>query len=811
MTECPMINYYTDEEIKMEAEYEREFYNNGLARAARELDNAIMQGRLPDTAIGKHIIGKVFDALHEQMEEAIKPSVGYGGKYRKHLRELDVDTSLMIGLRTVLAYGSQPDETARGLAQIISKVGHAIETEIMARRLGEVKPWYSGIIQEQVREQCVHDVGIIKAKYCTAYKHIGYDLQYWTDDERRGVGTTVLNVLYNNGIFSTVAGNRKHSTYIVLSDEIHKFIEEHYDHIRPMIQFPVMKVKPLPWNGMWNGGYFIPELRNRSPMMKIKGMPKESRKWILDRLGCDGDIAVRTGMTKAQETPYRVNKRVLEVARLAFANPKGILGLPPHGPRPKPEFPFPDTWDKETATEEEHERFTRWKADMKEWYTYENTRAGQKAGLAGKLRYLSEIQDFDRWYCPAFIDWRGRVYFRSTVNPQSADVIKGCIDFAEGKELGEEGLFWLKVHVANCCGYDKKTFELRAKWTDEHWDEIKAFLDNPLEVDPPEVDTAFTLLQAGWDLERALSLPDPTKHISHVPVAMDATCSGLQHYSAMLRDEVGGYYTNLVISDSDEKHDIYKAVAVKAMELLPKMTNDPVILAWWQEHGVPRSMAKRPVMTYVYSATLRSCIDYVTAELSNSGVKPPEGYSYVKFCTPIGKALRAAVEATVPKAKEGMDTLKKLVRDVKEPLKWITPVGVPVVNYKDDFIAKYVQLNCMGIYRLKYGSSGTKYNILKAQNGISPNFIHSMDSSHLIKVVNAFDGNLLCIHDSFGTHACDVSVLRSVLLKEFVDLYMDYSPKDHFILSPEQREELQFPTHGTLCLENVLNSTFAFC
>ena len=169
------------------------------------------------------------------------------------------------------------------------------------------------------------------------------------------------------------------------------------------------------------------------------------------------------------------------------------------------------------------------------------------------------------------------------------------------------------------------------------------------------------------------------------------------------------------------------------------------------------------------------------------------------------------MEATVPKAKEGMNTLKKLVRDVKEPLKWITPVGVPVVNYKDDFIAKYVQLNCMGIYRLKYGSAGTKYNILKAQNGISPNFIHSMDSSHLIKVVNAFDGNLLCIHDSFGTHACDVSVLRSVLLKEFVDLYMDYSPKDHFILSEEQREELQFPTHGTLCLENVLNSTFAFC
>lgn len=813
MTKCPMHNEYTEEEIALEVEYEREFFNKGLARATAELDKAINQGRLPDTAIGKKVINKVFQSLHDELEENIQPkkAIGVGGKYRKHIRELGADAALMIALRIVLSYGSQPDSHSRSLANVISKVGHAIETEIMARKLGEVKPWYSGIIQDQIKEQCVHDVGIIKAKYSTAYKHIGYDLQHWTDDERRGTATIVLTVLYNNGIFSTVRGNRKHSSYIELSEEVHQFIKDHYDHIRPMIQFPVMRIKPLPWNGMWHGGYFIPELRNRAPMMKIKGMPKDLRKWILDRLGGDGDRQVREGMTKAQETPYSVNKRVLEVARKAFANPKGILGLPPHGPKDKPPFPFAESWDKDSATEEELELFTRWKADMKEWYTYENTRSGQKAGLAGKLRYLAEIQDFDKWYCPAFIDWRGRVYFRSAVNPQSADVIKGCIDLAEGKELGAEGLFWLKVHVANCCGYDKKTFDLRAKWTDEHWPEIKAFLDNPLEVDPPETGTAFTLLQAGWDLERALSFPDPSKHISHVPVAMDATCSGLQHYSAMLRDEVGGYYTNLVISDSEEKHDIYKAVAERAMALLPKKTDDPVILAWWQEHGIPRIMAKRPVMTYVYSATLRSCIDYVTQELANEGVKPPSGYSYIRFCTPIGKALRSAVEEIVPKAKEGMDALKKLVRDVKDPLKWITPVGVPVVNYKDDFVCKYVALKCMGLSTLRYGSYGVKFNILKAQNGISPNFIHSMDSSHLIKVVNAFDGNLLCIHDSFGTHACDVSVLRNVLLKEFVDLYKNYTPEDHFELSPEIRAELQFPSHGTLCLENILQSTFAFC
>lgn len=809
MTECP-INY-NEEDIALEVEYEREFYQKGLARAAEELDKALAQGRLPDTPIGKQVINRVFDTLRETLMEDTKPTAGVGAKYRKHIRDLGYDTALMIGLRTVLAYGSQPEISKRAVTSVLNKTGHAIETEILARKLGEVKPWYNSIIQDQIKEQCVHDVSIIKAKYSTAYKHIGYDVEHWTEEERLGTAKYVLNTLYKNGIINTVKGGSKTVPYIELSPEIHAFIDKHYDNIRPIIQFPVMRVKPLPWEGMWNGGYYIPELRNRCPMMKIRGLPRDLRKWILERIGCDQDAQVRRGMTKAQEVPYRVNKRVLEVARKAFTDPRGILGLPPHGPKPKPDFPFGDSWTKDTASPSDLERFTLWKAKMKDWYTYENTRSGRKAGLAGKLRYLADIQDFDKWFCPTFIDWRGRVYFRSTINPQSADVIKGCIDFAEGKELGADGLFWLKVHVANSCGYDKKTFELRAKWVDEHWDEIQAFLNDPLHVAPPEEDTAFTLLQAGWDLQDALRLPDPTKHISHVPVAMDATCSGLQHYSAMLRDEVGGYYTNLVVSDSDEKHDIYKAVAEEAMDFLPQMTDDPVIIAWWKEHGIPRAMAKRPVMTYVYSATLRSCIDYVHDELSEEGINPPEGYSFIRLCTPLGKAIRASVEATVPKAKEGMDTLKKLVRDAKTPLKWVTPVGVPVVNYKEDFCVKRLKLMCMGIRQLSYGSASTKYNTLKAQNGISPNFIHSMDSSHLIKVVNAFNGNLLCIHDSFGTHACDVRGLRNILLEEFVSLYKDYTPENHFELSPELREELQFPTHGTLCLEDVKGSTFAFC
>jgi DNA-directed RNA polymerase len=42
--------------------------------------------------------------------------------------------------------------------------------------------------------------------------------------------------------------------------------------------------------------------------------------------------------------------------------------------------------------------------------------------------------------------------------------------------------------------------------------------------------------------------------VSHLPVAFDGSCNGLQNYSMMLRDEVGGAATNLVPSREALRH-----------------------------------------------------------------------------------------------------------------------------------------------------------------------------------------------------------------------------------------------------------------
>jgi DNA-directed RNA polymerase len=61
------------------------------------------------------------------------------------------------------------------------------------------------------------------------------------------------------------------------------------------------------------------------------------------------------------------------------------------------------------------------------------------------------------------MDFRGRVYpVPPHMNHMGADINRGILEFAEGKTLGAEGLFWLKVHLANKIGKDKLPLKERA-------------------------------------------------------------------------------------------------------------------------------------------------------------------------------------------------------------------------------------------------------------------------------------------------------------------------------------------------------------
>ena len=97
-------------------------------------------------------------------------------------------------------------------------------------------------------------------------------------------------------------------------------------------------------------------------------------------------------------------------------------------------------------------------------------------------------------------------------------------------------------------------------------------------------------------------------------------------------------------------------------------------------------------------------------------------------------------------------------------------------------------------------------------NAISPNFVHALDASHLTMVANkmADDGiHMVGIHDSYGTHPCDVDRMHEHIRREFVNLYNRPNLLATFLWDVGATAEI--PERGSLNLEDVLTSEFMFC
>jgi DNA-directed RNA polymerase len=179
-----------------------------------------------------------------------------------------------------------------------------------------------------------------------------------------------------------------------------------------------------------------------------------------------------------------------------------------------------------------------------------------------------------RFWVPLNIDFRGRLNGIPHFNFAREDRIRALFLFADGKPIGEEGLKWLKVHVAGAVNGNewssrKKPGALntlgRIEWTDANLDKLcdvgRAVLRG---ADPETLDWAlpkdkdrFQFFAACVELVQAIDEGPTFK--TRLPVMYDGSCSGLQHYCAMTRDEIGGRYVNLV--PQPEQEDFYARVA----------------------------------------------------------------------------------------------------------------------------------------------------------------------------------------------------------------------------------------------------------
>lgn len=587
-----MSDHRVQEQLLSEDRIKEQSYLKGTQMVA----DALKAGRYCDLPQGRLVLARAFNAAEEHLTTVLESkTAGLFGKYKGMLRRVPVNIAVVIALRRVLNACADPEGTGK-MQAVLSDIGRAIELEAMMASIAEAGQ--NGVLYLERTLEYLDGGRTLNLNHRyrsllrAAETTIG-GWEHWSGAERDGCAKLILNSLWETGLFSWEQENGKRygEYYLKASPELMQHFQDIRDEARPVIEFEPMIVPPEPWTGFGAGGYLTPWMRAHAPMMSLHHIPKDERAWVVGNLR-NADIA-KAALNKAQGTAYRVNAKVLDTFLQALGHPEQRMGLPRHGEAERPVFPMGAAWDKAHATESEMETFRLWKSQVAAWYADTIKQRSKKRALARCASLLSRFKNTPELYFVAYLDYRGRLYFRGELTPQSSDAVKGCLEFAHGEPLGEDGLFWLKVHVSGCAGYDKHDFHLRAAWVDEHWDELQAWAADPLSTDAPDPDSSFCLLAAVLALKEALALPDPRTYICHLPVAQDATCSGLQHFSAMFRDPVGAQFTNLSDPGGEQKQDIYMHVAAQAQAAM--QFPDAVCQNFWSDKPITRGMAKRPV------------------------------------------------------------------------------------------------------------------------------------------------------------------------------------------------------------------------
>lgn len=574
-----------------------------------------------------------------------------------------------------------------------------------------------------------------------------------------------------------------------------------------------MIVQPKPWTGFNEGGY----LRYSTPIMRLKGNDEVQEMYA--QAACEkGDLQqVCAGLDVLGKTGWRINQDVLRVILDAWNSGEAIANIPAENPDiPLPPEPDPSEGEKARAM---------WRMAVQ---TLENEKMGYHSQRCYFNLQLEIAQAFSNevFYYPHNIDFRGRAYPISPYfNHMGADHTRGLLMFAKGKELGAVGLKWLKIHLANVFGYDKASLQEREDFATEHITDLYDSATNPLNGQKwwLKADDPWQCLATCFELKKAFDSPDPTKYVSHLPVHQDGTCNGLQHYAALGGDTFGAQQVNL--EPGDRPADIYSGVANLVRAAIDRDAEEGNEIAKVLRTKITRKVVKQTVMTNVYGVTFvgaraqvqkqldaimrnRSECDidnyqlaaYIAKKIFQALATMFQGAQAIQFwlgecANRISTAITAeqiakireqqgnAVATPDPKYKSkatkwsrpGRPSLKKdQVKSLfKSSVIWTTPLKLPVVQpYRNEKLHEIRTV--LQSIKMRTPNPHDTVSRRKQLQGFPPNFIHSLDATHMLLSALKCDEiglTFAAVHDSFWTHASDVAVMNRVLRDAFVKMH----------------------------------------
>ncbi|KAH8606421.1 putative DNA dependent RNA polymerase [Trypanosoma vivax] len=388
-------------------------------------------------------------------------------------------------------------------------------------------------------------------------------------------------------------------------------------------------------------------------------------------------------------------------------------------------------------------------------------------------------------------------------------------------------------------GMSKLSFDERVHYVNEHIDDVVRSAELPLYGDKwwQEAAEPMQCLMACKELADALKCSQgPENFLSRIPVAVDGSYNGLQHYSAIGRDAFGAQLVNLV--PSERPADAYTGILKEMMRsITADAARDHPVAQRCLGTGkgqdcdhIKRKTIKRPIMTQVYGVTGYGMSEQILDELvkqnknhglwTSTDMREMADYLREKVLESLGITFRETQNC-----RRWITDVTNIIWEVqpaelRTALCWTTPLGL-VVRQPYKVRKEMMIFTVHGCSRVP----GNAYSAAsrKQLTAIAPNLIHSLDASHLAMTAIEMQNlglSMMAVHDSYWTHACDLPTLSRVLRQQFVTLYSNYDPLWEL---KEQWEEAYFmdlrrhgrvlpdpPQRGDLDLNVVLDSPYFF-
>ena len=769
-------------------ELEREQIRQGLKQLhdnQRKLeDKEYASASVYGVASIEQLLPLVVGRIQETALERIKK--GKNGRsfveIQKYLSDIEPEAAAAIACKVTFDKVFSNKPKANQVQSVTEAIGQAVENECMMRHYERKVPGLLHTLKENYFHRSIgtHQ----KVKVITTLMN-RYDVPHWEcwgRANRIKLGSWLIDcIIEASGWFTREMRQegRKRHNYIIPSTHFLSIKEEVMAtaELFSPLAWPML-IEPNDWTNERQGGYLLNEVMRGYDMVRRA-----------DPRCIQGETPINF-LNKIQKVGYTLNPFIVGVAETLLERGIQVGKFIPIVELPLPPKPYDIAENKKARHD-----YNRKAAEVHNT----NAQAFQRSCRTRMtMNAVKVFKDKEKFFIPWSFDYRGRAYpIPAFLTPQDTDFGKSLLKFYEQSFMTPEAEQWLAFQVATTYGKDKDTMSDRLDWVAENHNLISRIAEDPISNRPEweGAEEPWTFLAACDEYYHCVIKCDRT-HTS-LPVAVDATCSGLQILAGLARDASTARLVNVL--PSDKPQDAYKVIAEEAKPHVPECIRP----------YMDRKTTKRTVMTVPYNAKPYSNRGYIREALLEKGVEVEKD-----DLTATVKAVRDAMNVIVPGPMQVMRWIESEVaaaidRGATE-LQWVTPSGFVVTQKLMKKKVQEIELQLLGRCHIRIATEDDdKVDKSHHKNATAPNLIHSLDASLLHLSALRFDAPISLIHDSVLCRATDMSVLSAIVRETYMHLFAEHNYLTTFAQCIGA--ETEPPMCNTLEPASVIESTYFFC